>query len=262
MAAKKAAQATGIALLLVLLIIGLVYLYFQWTDAEQRVTRKDKKVTELEETIGELSVRLDNLSLQNEQLVGDLEGEQSKLEEVEKQAENLKAAEKRLKAQMEAALAKAAQERAEFDAKLEEQRKKEANTRSSLEEKLRATIASQDVEISKLKGKLRVDVANKILFKSGSAKLLPGGKKVLDELALALAGSADQNIQVAGHTDDVPIKKGSVRFPTNWELSAHRALAAVRYLEEVCGVPGRQLGAVGYGPYQPRVSNDSADNRA
>ncbi|MEM1157390.1 MAG: OmpA family protein [Verrucomicrobiota bacterium] len=262
MAEKKAAQATAFALLTVLIVAAIGFLYFSWSDAQRLAQSRQSKISELEGKVGALNDQLDNLSLQNEELTDMLSGEQSKLAEAEKKTQALQAAEKRMKAKMEATLAKASQERADFAAKLEAEKKNAETSRASLEEKLNRTISSKDVVISRLKDQLRVDVADKILFKLASAELLPGGKQVLDQLGLALSQSPDQMIVVAGHTDDLAMKKGSLRFPTNWELSAARALAAVRYLEEVCGIPGEQLKATANGPYHPRVPNDSDENRA
>ncbi|MEM6883390.1 MAG: OmpA family protein [Verrucomicrobiota bacterium] len=262
MAEKKAVKATLIGLVIVLLLAAIAFLYFSWSDSDKLAQNRQAKIDELETSLGNLNQRLDNLSIQNEELTDMLSGEQSKLAEAEKKTQALRAAEKRMKAKMEQTLAKASQERADFEAKLEAEKKNAESSRASLEEKLNQTISSKDVVISRLKDQLRVDVADKILFKLGSAELLPGGKQVLDQLGLALSQSPDQMIVVAGHTDDLAMKKGSLRFPTNWELSAARALAAVRYLEEVCGIPGEQLKATANGPYHPRVPNDSNENRA
>lgn len=262
MATRKAMQATVTGLIILALLVAAVFFYLNWDQSKQQLGKKEANIDQLESSLQEMEVRLDNLTLQNEDLANLLKGQQTKAEEAEKKAEALAAAEKRMKAKMEKTLAQAAEEKAEFEAKLEAQKQKEASSRASLEEKLNSAIASKNVVISRLQDKLRVDVADKILFDLGSANLLPGGKKVLDELALVLADSDAQTIQVAGHTDDLPIKSGSVRYPTNWELSAARALSAVRYLEEVCGIQGDKLAAVAHGQYQPRVPNDSAENRA
>lgn len=262
MAEKKAAQLTGVVLLVVILIIAIGFLYYCWSGAQTLAQKRQDRIDELENKLSGVNQQLDNLSLQNEELAQMLSGEQSKLAEAEKKAQALLAAEKRMKAKVEETLAQASQERAEFAAKLEAEKKNAEDSRASLEDKLNQAISSKDVVISRLKDQLRVDVADKILFKLASAELLPGGKQVLDQLALALSQSPDQMIVVAGHTDNLAMKKGSLRFPTNWELSAARALAAVRYLEEVCGIPGEQLKATANGPYHPRVPNDSDENRA
>jgi chemotaxis protein MotB len=65
---------------------------------------------------------------------------------------------------------------------------------------------------------------------------------------------------VAGYTDDVPTsKKGG--YQTNWELSAARAIAVVRYLQDQ-GVDPQILGAAGYSEYRPLAANDTPEGRS
>ena len=55
-------------------------------------------------------------------------------------------------------------------------------------------------------------------------------------------------MQVNGHADLQPIH--SKKYPSNWELSAARALTVVRFLEDN-GVKSERLAAAGFGQYQP-----------
>ena len=64
--------------------------------------------------------------------------------------------------------------------------------------------------------------------------------------------------QVDGHTDDKPIS--NVLYPSNWELSAARAIAVVKFLHSE-GIPNERLVAAGYGEYQPLSTMDTARNR-
>ena len=107
---------------------------------------------------------------------------------------------------------------------------------------------------------LVVYVADRVLFRSGSAFLLWDGRRVLDQLATVLA-QIDNLIVVEGHTDDRPLK-GSGVLATNWELSTTRATQVLRWMEEVRGLPAPRLSAAGYADTHPRVANDSAGNRA
>ena len=66
-------------------------------------------------------------------------------------------------------------------------------------------------------------------------------------------------IHVVGHTDNVPIRS---RFPSNWELSTARALAAVHFLTEKAKVDPRREGAVGYGEFRPVADNATPEGRA
>ena len=60
-------------------------------------------------------------------------------------------------------------------------------------------------------------------------------------------------LQVDGHTDRIPIK--TPRFPSNWELSAGRAIEVVNYLVSQ-GIPPSRLSASGFGEFQPIDARD------
>ena len=137
-----------------------------------------------------------------------------------------------------------------------------ARYRSEFFGKLREALAGQrDVQIV---GD-RFVFQSEVLFPSGSAQLQPGGEKQLASVAQRLMeiGSRipkDINwvLQVDGHTDDKPIN--NVIYPSNWELSAARAIAVVKFLHSE-GIPNDRLVAAGYGEYQPLSTMDTARNR-
>ena len=128
---------------------------------------------------------------------------------------------------------------------------------------MRAELESKDVTISKLQGKLTVNILDRILFDSGEAVLKPDGEAVLNKIAAILGQHPDLKIHVIGHTDNVPIRPSARnRLASNWELSTARALAAVRFLTERAGVAPTRLGAVGYGEFRPIADNSTAEGRA
>lgn len=133
------------------------------------------------------------------------------------------------------------------------------NAQQRLETEMRSALRSRDVAISALQGRLTVNILDRILFDSGEAALKPEGTQVLDEIARVLAGFTNRQVQVSGHTDNVPIR---LKFASNWELSAARAVAAVRYLSEKAGVDPRRLSAVGCGEFQPVADNATPEGRA
>ena len=137
------------------------------------------------------------------------------------------------------------------------------NMGRGLEEQMRAELESKDVTISKLQGKLTVNILDRILFDSGEAVVRTDGEAVLQKIAAFLAQHPELKIHVIGHTDNVPIRAGArSRFASNWELSTARALAAVRFLTERAGVSPQRLGAVGYGEFRPIADNATAEGRA
>jgi chemotaxis protein MotB len=106
----------------------------------------------------------------------------------------------------------------------------------------------------------RFVIQSEILFDAGQAALNPAGRPELDKVASALMDAAreippDINwvLRVDGHTDKRPI--ASAQFPSNWELSAARAIAVVRYLV-TRGIPETRLLAAGFAEFQPLEAGD------
>lgn len=106
---------------------------------------------------------------------------------------------------------------------------------------------------------VRVTFVDSIAFASGSAALDGPAQDVLVTVA-ELAASAE-GVEVEGHTDDRPIATGA--YPSNWELSAARAAAVVRFLSaQPDALPPSAHAAVGYGEHRPRTDNDTPEGRA
>lgn len=103
---------------------------------------------------------------------------------------------------------------------------------------------------------LRLD--GEAAFASGNAALKPEVLPLLDRIA-RLAAATPGEIEVEGHTDDVPI--ATERYPSNWELSGARAGSAVRYLAWR-GLPVSRIKAIGYADSRPIASNTSDESRA
>jgi chemotaxis protein MotB len=81
-------------------------------------------------------------------------------------------------------------------------------------------------------------------------------------LAKSFKENKNQQIAVEGHTDDVPLGAGlRTNFPSNWELSAARAAAVVRFLQKEGGLEPQRLSVRGYSYYKPIASNDNEEGR-
>jgi chemotaxis protein MotB len=106
---------------------------------------------------------------------------------------------------------------------------------------------------------VEIAINAKILFNSGEARLLPGSTDVLDRVAKVLANQSGKNILVEGHSDSVPISNG--KYASNWELSAARAGAVVRFFVDK-GIEPHRLAAVGRADNVPLVLGDDAAARA
>jgi chemotaxis protein MotB len=146
----------------------------------------------------------------------------------------------------------------ERDAAIEAAKKRLETLRRMLS-KFKQMIESGKIKIKIANNKMIVEMASEILFPSGKAKLSPKGKEALQEVAQVLATIGDRNFQVAGHTDNVPIKKK--KFKTNWELSTARAVAVVKYMIKQ-GMTADNLSAAGYAETQPAASNDTEEGKA
>ena len=102
---------------------------------------------------------------------------------------------------------------------------------------------------------------SEVLFAKGLVDGGEGGHKQLRQLALTLSEIAkkippdiDWVLRVDGHTDKDPIN--TARFPSNWKLSAARAISVVQFLISQ-GLPPRRLVAAGFGEFQPLEDHDS-----
>ena len=156
-----------------------------------------------------------------------------------------------------------------------EKKDKESQARiADLGQRLNVALAQRVQELSRYRseffGRLRAVLGNRpdirtvgdrfvfqseILFDSGSAALRPDAHEELDKLANAITDLEKQIpaelawvLRVDGHTDMRPIS--SSQWPSNWELSAARAIAVVQYLI-TRGVSPQHLVAAGFGEFQP-----------
>lgn len=147
-------------------------------------------------------------------------------------------------------------------AKKTQEVEKASNTYQELLKEMKGEIAQGQITIKELKGKLTMDVVDKILFASGEAKVKKEGLEVLSRVVEILKNVKDKNIRVEGHTDNVQITSKLARiYPTNWELSAARAINVSKYLQEQ-GIDPAILSATAFGEYQPVADNATPEGRA
>jgi flagellar motor protein MotB len=119
----------------------------------------------------------------------------------------------------------------------------------------------QAVAVEQQDNGLKVTLTNEILFASGSADLSDAGRELLKNVVSNLSNREAYNFIVEGHTDNVPIRGQLQRlYPTNWELSAKRALNVVHALDDA-GIAPERLQARAFGAYKPRGPNDNDGNR-
>jgi len=125
-------------------------------------------------------------------------------------------------------------------------------------DRFRAMIASGRLRVRIVRGRMVVELPDNILFESGEAELKDAGEAALAEIVEVLKTIPGREFQVAGHTDNVPIR--SRRFPSNWELSTSRAVAVAKFMIER-GLPGGRVSAAGHAETAPVASNDTPEGR-
>jgi chemotaxis protein MotB len=96
---------------------------------------------------------------------------------------------------------------------------------------------------------------DKVAFASGSATLLPAGRRILDVLAPTLLRLPNQ-LSIDGHTDSSPIS--TARFPSNWELGSARADGVLRYLASAHHIPFDRMSSSSFADTQPIQTGHSA----
>lgn len=125
--------------------------------------------------------------------------------------------------------------------------------------KLKRMVDAGELEIRLRGGRMVLVLPNDVLFDSGKTQVKPRGKEALGRVAAVLKTLPDRHFQVAGHTDNEPIKVSG--FASNWELSAERALRVVELMIEA-GMAADTLSAAGYGEFDPVAPNDTKEGMA
>jgi len=135
-------------------------------------------------------------------------------------------------------------------------------TQQELVDGLKQEIAARQIQVERVQDRLRVELVEEVLFDSGEAAIKPAGLDVLKRVGVILKKAENRNIDVEGHTDNVPIgAELAARFPTNWELSTARATNVARFLQDAVKIDPKLLSATGHSEYRPRAPNTSAEGR-
>jgi chemotaxis protein MotB len=107
---------------------------------------------------------------------------------------------------------------------------------------------------------VKISLSGSILFDSGKADIKSGALPILSKVGDILRTYDKYQIQIEGHTDNVPIHNSSYSS-NNW-LSSARALNAATYLMTEKGLDPKTLSWTGRGEYDPIASNSSDEGRA
>ncbi len=128
-----------------------------------------------------------------------------------------------------------------------------------LTEKFQSLINAGKLKVKLLNGRMVVVMSTDILFQSGSAVLNQEGAKEIEQVSLVLKDLENKEFQIAGHTDNIPIKSG--RNFTNWNLAANRAYTVLKTMLD-SGFPRERISIASYAETKPVSENSSRESRA
>jgi len=118
----------------------------------------------------------------------------------------------------------------------------------------------EDIQVDVEKTLVYISIADKLLFKSGSATISANAKKVLGKVADVIAAQKDLEVMVEGYTDNKPISTAGIK--DNWDLSVKRATSVIRVLQDDFNIKPERLIAAGRSEYKPLETNDTVEGRA
>ncbi len=176
-----------------------------------------------------------------------------------KDLENAKGALESEKGNLSTSLEDAKRRMAELQ-KAHEQAELRAQQFRTLVAKFKSMIDSGKLKVEIRNGLMLVKLADNILFDPCNTDLKKDGKDALKEVSSVLAGINGRKFQVAGHTDNQALAKGS-KYKTNWELSTARAVEVVHFMIDQGGMPAARLSAAGFADQLPVATNDTEEGR-
>lgn len=221
---------------------------YDGANERARISELEGELSESERQRTELETQLAELQRENDAMA-------ARLTELGENVESLRSRASTLEGDLTAA----ERERDELRERERQANERLATFRAMLE-RFRSMIDSGRLRVSIVRNRMVVELPDNVLFDSGQAELKPEGAATLAEVASVLASIEGRVFQIAGHTDNVPIR--SRRFPSNWELSTARAVVVARYLIDNGNMTSDRISAAGYADTVPIESNDTEDGRS
>jgi len=118
-----------------------------------------------------------------------------------------------------------------------------------------------DIQVNVEKTVVYISIADKLLFKSGSATISQDAKSVLGKVAEVIAAQPDLEVMVEGYTDNKKVISNS-SIKDNWDLSVKRSTSVIRVLQNDFNIEPSRLVAAGRSEYMPLESNDTVEGRS
>ena len=129
-----------------------------------------------------------------------------------------------------------------------------------IEESLAENFLSDQVDVTFDANCVVLTFNGAFLFDSGKADLKTEALPMLNKIGKILSKYADDNIEIEGHTDSVPLNGG--RYENNDVLSSYRALAVFDYLKDNATIDPSIMKHSGRGEYEPIADNSTPEGRA
>ena len=117
----------------------------------------------------------------------------------------------------------------------------------------------EDVELYVDNRGINIVLPAKVLFEAGDDTIKEEAYPLLKKIGAFLYDVKENTLIIEGHTDNIPIN--TIRFPSNWHLSAARAISVARFLHEQCAIANDRMTVAGLAEYRPLVPNNSIENR-
>ncbi len=142
---------------------------------------------------------------------------------------------------------------------IQEKKQKAEFSEDQLRVALKQEIGKGLAEVQREKDRVVVTVGSAGAFSSGSAKLTKQARAIMQKIA-KVSGKGAGQVNVSGHTDDVPLIFGG-QFRDNWDLAAARASSVVQELSKAKTIPSDKLKAISFGETKPLEQNDTREGR-
>jgi chemotaxis protein MotB len=238
-------------LLPALLALGCGYSEDEWKAQLAKYDALAQKNSQLEEELAKERARVKSLNDELEKMGVKLSAEGTEKEAMSKNIEQMKAAleEYRLRAQT-----------------LER-----IKQRFELLQKKLEKLTNLGLNVQIRNNRMVISLPGDVLFASGSDELKKEGVKILGQVAEVIRGDEalkGRLYQVAGHTDNQPLKRAAETFKDNWGLSLMRARQVLVFLvapadskEGGGGLEAKLWSAAGYGETDPVAGNDNPAGR-
>jgi chemotaxis protein MotB len=120
-------------------------------------------------------------------------------------------------------------------------------------------IEDQDIEVKVDKTVVMVNLSDKMLFTTGSAKISTKANAILEKIAQIVKSRPELEVMVEGYTDNVAINTDCIT--DNWDLSVKRATSVVRVMQQTFNIDPNKLIAAGRGEFNALTSNSTPEGR-